>query len=285
MSEVSAGAAETTGWVMTTEGGRSAGTGVDAASRMLTLLETTPSVTSVAVERGRLRRSSKSVLIGASIWADSSLRVLLRRNQSMTALALPDGGTDDDEPCQFASRSAENRFDPVAEEAPSDSFCVRPWRTQAGDAWTCCSASCGFGRGGGMPSCVLDDPATVLERSREAMTDAASTFARACFGSFELTLWRNGCSESAFCRRVDLRRFVTSSSGESFAGTGGTRPDFSLVWFAPPRKERSEKRSAEGAWRWRLEAAEGGLGGCEAWLLVLVFGCEAFAASSATVGG
>ena len=93
---------------------------------------------------------------------------------------------------------------------------------------------------------------------------AASTLARACFGSFELTLLRKGCRLSAFCRRVDRRRFETSSRGPSEEGTAGGatvpvastragfRPARSLGPACPLSRERMENRSEDMVGRWRL---------------------------------
>ena len=89
----------------------------------------------------------------------------------------------------------------------------------------------------------------------------ASTFAFACFGSFELTLFRNGCRLMAFCRRFAFLRFVTSSSGPDEEEEEGGRarssigPPAATLVVEPPRNDRIENRS-EG------RPARGRGGGC-----------------------
>lgn len=181
---------------------------------------------------------SKSTLIGAGAGcAWPSWRALRRRNQSMTALALPlgvgpaaaaEGDCDDgdDDVPQLASRSAEKRLCDASEPESA--------RLDEGGREACLGGT--EGTAAPWPGWIVSPWAcTVLARSRPAAAPepepepaptlaaaALSTLARAPLGSFELTLWRNGCRLMAFCRRVDLRRFVTSSSGASLAGRGGT---------------------------------------------------------------
>lgn len=225
-------------------------TGVEARERVAGL-DTTDSRIADGVRSPRW----KSVGIGGAS-DEASWRELRRRNQSMTAFAFPDGvglGVGCCSCCQLASRSVLKRL------------------------------STGGAEDGGSVGGGISAWDALFERSREA-TIAASTLTRACFGTLDLTLLRKGCRLRAFCLRLDLRRFETSSRAPSVLGEVGeatapvastrvaARDALSLgpAWLL--RSERMENRSEDMVGLWRLAVDEPSEVACEACVAVLVFG-------------